>query len=44
MIVAGIGIFIAVWIFIIYDIVNAPTVDENYNIIKKDGEKHTNSK
>ena len=28
-------VFIVAWIFIIYDIVNAPLVDDNYNIITK---------
>tara|TARA_B100000767_G_C19379358_1_gene375245 strand:- start:4 stop:126 length:123 start_codon:yes stop_codon:yes gene_type:complete len=31
-----IGIFVAAWVFIIYDIVNAPVVDENGNIIKEE--------
>ena len=28
-------VFAITWIGIIYDIVNAPMVDDNYNIIKK---------
>lgn len=31
----GIGIFVVLWIWIIYEIKNAPLVDENYNIIKE---------
>ena len=29
-------VFVVVWVGIIYDIVNAPLVDENENIIKED--------
>lgn len=29
-------VFVVVWVGIIYDIVNAPLVDENYNIIEED--------
>ena len=28
-------VFVVVWVWIIYDVVNAPLVDENYNIIKE---------
>ena len=29
-------VFVAVWVWIIYDVVDAPLVDENYNIIEED--------
>ena len=29
-------VFVVAWVIIIYDIVNAPLVDENENIIKED--------
>ena len=28
-------VFVVIWVGIIYEIVNAPMVDDNYNIIKK---------
>lgn len=28
-------VFVVIWVGIIYEIVNAPLVDENYNIIKE---------
>ena len=32
----GIGIFVVLWILIIYEIKNAPLVDDYGNIIKED--------
>mgnify|MGYP001038408146 CR=1 FL=1 len=29
-------VFVVLWVGIIYDVVNAPLVDENYNIIEED--------
>ncbi len=32
----GIGMFVALWVWIIYEIKNAPLVDEYGNVIKED--------
>jgi len=32
----GLAIFIGIWVLIIHELINAPEIDDNANIIKKD--------